>query len=208
MLGFVLGSALLWNAKSQRPPKLLDSFSPDRISWKRMDQDQQKAHQKLQMAMALIDNARAAQHDGDLERAIKLYEDSLEILPTAEGYTYLAWALSLEGQLDEAIAYCHRAIEIDPEFGNPYNDIGSYLMQRDQLSDAIPWLERAKVAARYEPKHYPYMNLGKIYAARGELKRAIVEFRGAAANVPEGDDARGIVWGLEQAIDHLERKLN
>ena len=173
-----------------------------------MDQDQQKAHQKLQMAMALIDDARDAQHGGDLERAIKLYEDSLEILPTAEGYTYLAWALSMEGQLDEAIGYCHRAIEIDPEFGNPYNDIGVYLMLRDQLSDAIPWLERAKVAARYEPKHYPYMNLGKIYAARGELKRAIIEFRGAVANLPEGDDARRKVWDLEHAIDHLERKLN
>jgi Tfp pilus assembly protein PilF len=55
-----------------------------------------------------------------------------------------------------------RAIEIDPEFGNPYNDIGVYLMQRDRLDDAVPWLERAKLAKRYEPRQFPYMNLGRI----------------------------------------------
>jgi len=27
--------------------------------------------------------------------------------------------------LEEATAECLRAIEIDPDFGNPYNDIGS-----------------------------------------------------------------------------------
>jgi Flp pilus assembly protein TadD len=41
---------------------------------------------------------------------------------------------------EEAIAECHRAIEIDPDFGNPYNDIGAYLIERGDLRGAIPWL--------------------------------------------------------------------
>ena len=52
---------------------------------------------------------------------------SIEIPPTAEAHTYLGWTYSLQGKLDEATAECLRAIEIDPEFGNPYNDIGVYL---------------------------------------------------------------------------------
>ena len=159
-------------------------------------------------AMELIESALAAQSGGDIPRAIKLYEDSLKICETAEGYTYLGWAVSKLGKLEEAINYCHRAIEVDPEFGNPYNDIGVYLMQRDELSDAIPWLERAKTAARYEPRHYPYMNLGKIYAARGELRRAISELRGAMAQMPPDPQADTVLRDLQQAIDHLESKLN
>ena len=46
-------------------------------------------------------------------------------------------------ELDDAIAQCEIAIELDPEFGNPYNDIGVYLMQQQRLDEAIPWLERA-----------------------------------------------------------------
>ena len=54
-----------------------------------------------------------------------------------------------------------------PEFGNPYNDIGAYLIEKGQLDEAIGWLEKAKTAERYEPRHFPFMNLGRIYAAKG-----------------------------------------
>ena len=62
--------------------------------------------------------------------------------PTAEAHTFLGWSLSFQGRLEEATAECLRAIEIDPDFGNPYNDIGVYLMQQGKLDDAIPWLGR------------------------------------------------------------------
>ncbi len=136
-----------------------------------------------------------------MDRAIELYRDSLDILPTAEGHTYLGWALSNQGKLDEAIEQCHHAIEIDPDFGNPYNDIGVYLMQRNELDEAIPWLQRAKQAVRYEPRHFPYINLGHIYVQRGELIKAIEEFKGALRLAP--DDER-----IQRQIDQLSAKLN
>ena len=33
---------------------------------------------------------------------------------------------------------CKRAIEIDPDFGNPYNDIGVYLIDLNRFEEAIP----------------------------------------------------------------------
>ncbi|NIO09761.1 MAG: tetratricopeptide repeat protein, partial [Deltaproteobacteria bacterium] len=45
--------------------------------------------------------------------------------PTAEAYTFLGWTYSFMGQLNEAIEECQRAITLDPDFGNPYNDIGA-----------------------------------------------------------------------------------
>ena len=37
------------------------------------------------------------------------------------------------GKLDEAIEECYKAIDRDPDFGNPYNDIGAYLIEKGQL---------------------------------------------------------------------------
>jgi tetratricopeptide (TPR) repeat protein len=160
--------------------------------------DQQE---KIEKAAALVNEGLRAQQEGETDRAIELYRDSIEVCPTAEGHTYLGWALSDQGKLDEAIAHCHQAIALDPDFGNPYNDIGVYLMQRNQLDEAIPWLERAKQAPRYEPRHYPYINLGRIYATRGQLIKAIDEFNGALKLAPW--DER-----IPRQIAALSAKLN
>ena len=91
----------------------------------------------------------------DLERAIELYTESLELYPTAEAYTFRGWAYSFQGRVGEAIEECKKAIAVDPTFGNPYNDIGSYLVKMGELDEAIEWLEKAKTAPRYEPRHFP-----------------------------------------------------
>src|SRR5207245_2612278 len=74
---------------------------------------------------------------------------------------------------------CLKAIEVDPDFGNPYNDIGCYLMQQGKLEEAVPWLERAKLAKRYEPRQFPYMNLARIHVKQGRWWEALREFEGA-----------------------------
>jgi len=136
-------------------------------------------------AIALWQQAYRAHMEGDLERAIELYTRSIELSPTAEAYTFRGWAYGHLGRTDDAIVECHKAIEIDPDFGNPYNDIGAYLMAKGQLDEAIGWFERAKQARRYEPRHFPFMNLGRVYKTKGMVKRAIEEFEGALRFAPE-----------------------
>jgi Tfp pilus assembly protein PilF len=121
---------------------------------------------------------------GSLEEAVALFTQSLETHPTAEAYTFRGWAYSFEGRLEEAIEECRKAIATDPSFGNPYNDIGCYLMQQDRLDDAVTWFEQAKRAPRYEPRHFPYLNLGRLRAARGEVDEAVHEFEGALSENP------------------------
>jgi tetratricopeptide (TPR) repeat protein len=135
-------------------------------------------------AIQLLEQAYREQMGGNLEEAIRLYQASLAYHPTAEAHTFLGWAYSFEGRFDDAIAECKKAIAVDPSFGNPYNDIGSYLIHKGQLDDAIPWLERALTATRYEPRHYPHCNLGRIYRAKGLLNKAIEEFETALAIEP------------------------
>jgi Tfp pilus assembly protein PilF len=138
---------------------------------------------------------------GDVAEAIALFTESLKTEPSAEAYTFRGWAYSFQGRLEEAIEECRKAIATDPTFGNPYNDIGSYLVMLERPDEAIPWLQKAKTAPRYEPRHFPYLNLGRIYAARGDFAEAIAEFEGALALAPDDRMARSY-------LDALRLKVN
>ena len=138
---------------------------------------------------------------GDLDEAVALFTRSLELTPTAEAYTFRGWAYSFEGKLDEAIEECRKAIATDPTFGNPYNDIGCYLMERGDLDEAVGWFARAKQASRYEPRHFPYLNLGRLHASRGEVAEAIVEFTGALERNPGDPIALRFLDGLKLQIN-------
>jgi len=121
---------------------------------------------------------------GDLREAIALYTRSIELCPTAEAYTFRGWAYAGMGRVEDAILECRKAIETDPSLGNPYNDIGAYLMEQGKFDDAVQWLEKAKLAPRYEPRNFPYMNLGHAYAAKGMVIQAIREFEQALELCP------------------------
>ena len=125
-----------------------------------------------------------AQMSGDLTAAIELYQRSIAACPTAEAHTFLGWTYSFQGRLEDAIEECQKAIAVDPTFGNPYNDIGAYLIELGRSDEAIPWLERAKLAKRYEPRHFPYVNLARIYSSRSEVTRAIRELEQALVIEP------------------------
>ena len=127
---------------------------------------------------------------GELEAAVAAYRKSIESYPTAEAHTFLGWAYSFQGNIDEAIRQCHIAIEVDPDFGNPYNDIGAYLIEKGEYDEAIPWLSKAMQAKRYEPRHYPHINLSRVWVRKGKYPDAIGELRKALTLDPDNTGAR------------------
>jgi Tfp pilus assembly protein PilF len=181
----------------------------DRDDDDRFDEDERFTHnedrgdddERMTKAQELFQQAYEFQVARKYERAIRLYKQSIEVYPTAEAHTFLGWTYSFQGRLDEAIAECHRAIMVDPEFGNPYNDIGVYLMQKGQYDEALPWLEKAKQAPRYEPRHFPYLNMGRIFLATGEWIKALKEFEKAVELMPDDLEAR-------KALAELRGRLN
>jgi Tfp pilus assembly protein PilF len=74
-----------------------------------------------------------AQMQGDYDRAVVLYKDSLSLNPTAEAHTFLGWTYHFQGKIRRS----HRGMQtrhpIDPDFGNPYNDIGAYLIDLELI---------------------------------------------------------------------------
>jgi tetratricopeptide (TPR) repeat protein len=136
-------------------------------------------------AEELFQKAYILHMTGELDKAIELYERSAEIYPTAQAYTFMGWAYSMKGDYETAIELCLKAIELDPDFGNPYNDIGSYLIALGRYDEAIPWLKKAITAKNYEPRHYPHINLARVYLAKGMFKDALQELETAIKIAPD-----------------------
>jgi tetratricopeptide (TPR) repeat protein len=153
------------------------------------------------LAKTFVEKGYHLQMLGHLDRAIHFYKRSIEFYPTAKAYTFWGWALSLKGLLDEAIEKCRQAIAIDPGYGNPYNDIGAYLMQQRKFDEAIPWLNKALQASNYENYCYPYLNLGRIYEMKGFWDKALDCYKKALA-----ENARYLP--AQTAHDQLMGKYN
>jgi tetratricopeptide (TPR) repeat protein len=137
------------------------------------------------MAWDLLKKAYQLQMQGELEEAVRLYKQSLALCETAEAHTFLGWTYRQQGSLTDAIEECHKAIAIDPSFGNPYNDIGAYLLELGKHDEALPWLEKATKAARYESYHFAWYNLGRVYARQQLYRKAMECFRTALDIEPE-----------------------
>ncbi|MGH7382924.1 MAG: tetratricopeptide repeat protein [Candidatus Methylomirabilales bacterium] len=133
----------------------------------------------LEQAEFFFQEGYRHQMSGDVDAAVESYRRSIELYPTAEAHTFLGWAYSFQGKIDEAIRECEVAIQVDPDFGNPYNDIGVYLMEKGEYEAAIPWLVKAMQAKRYEPRHYPHINMARVCAKKGKIDEAIAELRKA-----------------------------
>ena len=152
-------------------------------------------------AEELWHQAYSHQMNGELTDAIALYQASIETYPIAEAHTFLGWTYSFLGRYDDAVAECRAAIELDPTFGNPYNDIGVYLLETNRPREAIAWLEKATTAPRYEAPHYPWCNLGRVYERIGPWAEAIRCYRRALEIEPGYSPAKEALRGLLARLD-------
>ena len=117
-------------------------------------------------AVELFRRAYEAQTARDYEAAVELYRRSIETCPTAEAHTFLGWVYSFQQRYREAIDECLAAIRVDPTLGNPYNDIGSYLLAQGDQWSCVRWFRRALLAPRYEARAFPHFNLARVYEQR------------------------------------------
>jgi tetratricopeptide (TPR) repeat protein len=157
---------------------------------------------KRDEALVLFREAYHAQLHRNYDEAVEKYRHSIELYPTAEAHTFLGWTYSFLGDLDAAIAECREAIALDPDFGNPYNDIGAYLIAQGSPEKALPYLYEALKAKRYRAVHFAHFNLGRACESQGDLLNAFRHYKKAIEIEPSYRLAL-------QALDHLKKcKLN
>lgn len=154
-----------------------------------------------QRAAELFRRAYEEQRAGNNAEAVELYRRSIETFPTAEAHTFLGWVYSFDGRYDEAIDECLKAISVDATFGNPYNDIGSYLIAQGDLWTCVRWFRRALCAPRYESYAFPHFNLGRVYEDRNRPLDAARHYGLALEERPDFTQA-------EKALRRVQARLN
>ena len=155
---------------------------------------------RRQRSRDCLEQGHALVARGDHGAALEAFERSHGWRPTADALTYQGWMHSLLGDVERAEEFCLQAIEVDPEFGNPYNDIGTFCLRRRDVESAIRWFEKAKNAPRYEPRHFPYINLGRLYLSLGMPEKALAEFEGALQHDPDNAE-------VHQAVLQIRREM-
>jgi tetratricopeptide (TPR) repeat protein len=135
----------------------------------------------ISIATEYFDRAYKLHMDGKLENAILAYRASIRIFPSARAYSRLAEVYSLQGKFNLAIELCKKAIELEPQLGSLYHDIGSYLVSIEMDEEAISWFERAIQINSPNSNCYSYYNLGKIYEKEGDWMNALRNFNKAVA---------------------------
>lgn len=159
------------------------------LNWQREKRYQQlisKGHQQI--------------FDKDYAPALETFTKAMNYLETAEILTLIGWTHSFLEDIEKAKAFCLKAIQKDPDYGPPYNDLGTYLLSEGQVNESLKWFELAKKALNYQNREYPYINAGRAYMAKKDLSKALDEFAHALTLAPYHHELHETVEKLKSTI--------
>jgi len=117
-----------------------------------------------------LEHARALLASGTLEGAASAFERSLALAPSAAAEVGLATAARKLGDAPRAIAALRRALALDAEDADSWNELGALLLQGDEVDPAIVAFERA-VSLRPEDEMFR-RNLQFARGIRKPLERS------------------------------------
>lgn len=140
-------------------------------------------------------------------QALNIFQKAQKIKPTGQTLSLIGWCHSFLGDLKMAKDCCLKAIELEPDLGDPYNDLGSYFLMEGQPLVALKWLEKAKRAKYYNHREYPYINSGKAYMAIHNYHRALSEFETALTYVPYHEELKSTLSNLREKVKELKSPI-
>ncbi|MBK22793.1 MAG: hypothetical protein CME70_02210 [Halobacteriovorax sp.] len=156
----------------------------------------------------LLHAGHQAIFDKEFHKALNLFNRALNYVETAEVLTLLGWTYSLMEDLEQAKSYCLRAIQVDENYGPPYNDLGTYLLNDGQIDESLKWFDLAKKAINYQNREYPYINAGRAWMLKKNLTRALDEFSKALSLAPYNEELHSTVEKLKKSIHKSTDKIN
>jgi Flp pilus assembly protein TadD len=104
----------------------------------------------------------------------------------------------LQGRLDDAIAHCHAALQVQPNNAEVRYNLGRALAEDRQFdAAAVQYHKAISLKPDYAEAYY---RLGLVLAATGQRAEAVTAFRKAVALKPDFPQAIGqLRWAENQA---------
>ncbi|GMF20101.1 unnamed protein product [Phytophthora lilii] len=153
----------------------------EKYEWEKRQLSEEQA-EVLNGALELIQSAAQLLESDELDMNDKTrlakayYVESIKLFETADAHAYLGWHLYLDGKVDEAVSECQRAIQLDPAFGNPYNDLGLIRVEEGKKDEALELFQKAKTVPRNDVRHYACQNLAALHLEENRVKPALHEY--------------------------------
>lgn len=138
------------------------------------------------------------ERQGKTDEAINAYRNAIELNPkgsffTASAYHNWAMILLIQGNLQEAINICYKALQVNPDIGAvAYTTIGQCLVLQEKLQEAIACFQKSIEIGKSESSYSclmfqcnSYFALGDALLAQNKHGDAINAFREANQADPE-----------------------
>ncbi|MBI2520879.1 MAG: hypothetical protein HYV97_10695 [Bdellovibrio sp.] len=140
--------------------------------------------------------------------ALQHFTKALKIKNCAEALTLAGWAHGFLGQYEQARNFCLKAIASDPDYGPPYNDLGTYLFKEGKIDESLQWFTLAKRAPIYDNREFPYINTARVYLARGEYEMAVAEFTKAQMLAPFNSEITATLDKIRGLVEKNKNQIH
>jgi tetratricopeptide (TPR) repeat protein len=137
------------------------------------------------MADRLFRMGNVMQNIGMFNYAAEHFGASFKLCPSAEAATMIGWTFGIQENNHEARAWCRRAIETNPDLGDPWNDIGAILLSNRQVEEAMSWFRAAINAERSLSPGHPWSNMARAHLMNRNSRAAFFAAQQAIIHMPD-----------------------
>lgn len=118
------------------------------------------------------------QASGDAGKSFATAEEAVARFPASAGLNcWMGFQLQFSGSYEGALAYLHKAIQLDAGYPATYYLLGQVLLKQQKARESIPWFEKA-IALDPEDTE-ARMAYGQAIAGAGDLSKALGVLRTA-----------------------------
>jgi len=127
--------------------------------------------------------------EGKVQQAFLEFQHAYELNPQNKDVLYsigIIYLLDFDETL-KAIDFFQRAVKIDPDFSEAYNNLGYAHAKMGKFDAAIPFYKKAVSNLLYATPEKAYVNMGKAYYRLGKYDDSAAAYKEALKRAPNFD---------------------
>ena len=133
----------------------------------------------LKMGMAYLKEEKAQQAFVEFQQAYKLNPDDKEVLNSI-GIIYLLYF----DDTAKAVDFFEKAVRVDPNYSDAYNNLGVAYEKLGRFDAAIPFYKKSVSNMTYSTPEKAYIGMGNAYYRLGKYDDALTSFKEATKRAP------------------------
>ncbi len=143
----------------------------------------------LQNAAARHKMGVAYYSEGKVQQAFIEFQHAYELNPQNKEVLYsigIIYLLDFDETL-KAIDFFQRAVKVDPDYSEAYNNLGYAHAKMGKFDAALPFYKKAVSNLLYATPEKAYVNMGKAYYRLGKYDDAVAAYKEALKRAPSFD---------------------